>query len=129
MPNSTANDANTTSALKFPTSCITPASYFAAVNALATPPSPAWTSDDGAVMLESNLGNNKYPPCFATSPTVTIGGQSATVTYAGWVADSVAGLYQINATVPTKAAASSAAPVLVTMGGVTSQAGVTMAVQ
>jgi uncharacterized protein (TIGR03437 family) len=129
VPNSTANDANTTTALKFPTSCITPASYFAAVNALATPPSPAWTSDDGAVMLESNLGTNKYPPCFTSSPTVTIGGKSATVTYAGWVADSVAGLYQINATIPTTATASATAPVSVTMGGVTSQAGVTMAIQ
>jgi uncharacterized protein (TIGR03437 family) len=128
-PTSSANDSSVTTALKFPGSCISTGSYFAAVNALSTPPGTPWTSDDGAVILSSNLGNNKYPPCFATSPTVTIGGQSATVTYAGWVADSVAGLYQINATVPTKAAASSAAPVLVTMGGVTSQAGVTMAIQ
>jgi uncharacterized protein (TIGR03437 family) len=128
-PNSTATDANSTSTLKFPTSCISPASYFAAVNALPTPPGTPWTSDDGAVILASNIGTNKYPPCFTSSPTVSIGGKTATVTYAGWVADSVAGLYQINATISTTAAASSTAPVLVTMGGVTSQAGVTMAIQ
>jgi uncharacterized protein (TIGR03437 family) len=128
-PTSTANDSSVTTALKFPTSCITPGSYFAAVNALTTPPGTPWTSDDGAVILASNLGTNKYPPCFATSPTVTIGGQAATVTYAGWVVDSVAGLYQINATVPTKGLTAGAAAVIVTAGGVQSQAGVTMAVQ
>jgi len=128
-PNSTANDSSVTTALKFPSSCITTGSYFAAVNALTTPPGTPWTSDDGAVILTSNLGTNKYPPCFTASPTVTIGGATATVTYAGWVADSVAGLYQINATVPTKGLTAGPVPVLVTMGGVTSQTGVTLAVQ
>ena len=74
-----------------------------------------------------------YAPCFVTSPTVTIGGNAATVTYAGWVSGSVAGLYQINATVPSKATASNTAPLLVTIGSgstaVSSQAGVTMAVK
>lgn len=127
-PNSTSSDAASTTAAKFPGSCISPASYFAAVNALVPAPTTAWTSDDGAVILLSNLGTNKLPPCFTSSPSVTIGGKTATVTYAGWVADSVAGLYQVNVTVPT-VTASATAPVLVTMGGVTSQAGVTMAVQ
>jgi uncharacterized protein (TIGR03437 family) len=136
-PTSTATDANTTSALKAPGSCISPGSYFAAVNALTPAPGTPWTSDDGAVLLASNLGTNKYPPCFAISgsgsPVVTIGGQTATLTYAGWVSDSVAGLYQINATVPTSKLTAGSVPVLVTMGSgtsaVTSQAGVTLAVQ
>jgi uncharacterized protein (TIGR03437 family) len=127
-PNSTSSDAASTTVAKFPGSCISPASYFAAVNALVPAPATPWTSDDGAVILVSNLGTNKLPPCFTSSPSVTIGGKTATVTYAGWVADSVAGLYQVNVTVPT-VTASTTAPVLVTMGGVTSQAGVTMAVQ
>jgi uncharacterized protein (TIGR03437 family) len=127
-PTSTASDASVTTALKFPSSCISPANYFAAVNALATPPGTPWTDDDGAVILTTNLGTNKYPPCFAASPTVSIAGQTATVTYAGWVADSVAGLYQINATVPSKNITAGSVPVLVTAGGVTSQAGVTLAV-
>jgi uncharacterized protein (TIGR03437 family) len=136
-PTSTANDAATPTALKAPGSCISPASYFAAVNLLTPAPGTAWTSDDGAVILASNLGTNKYPPCFAISgtgsPVVTIGGQTATLTYAGWVAGSVAGLYQINATVPSKGLTAGAVPVVVTMGtgtsAATSQAGVTMAVQ
>lgn len=127
-PTSTgANTAQKTA--KAPSTCISAANYVATVNALSTPPSPTWSSADGAVIEATNLATNDYPPCFATSPTVTIEGQAATVTYAGWVADSVAGLYQINATVPTKATTNTAAPVVVTIGGVSSQAGVTMAIQ
>jgi uncharacterized protein (TIGR03437 family) len=77
--------------------------------------------------VSSVIATNKLPPCFTASPTVTIGGLAATVTYAGWVSGSVTGLYQINATVPTKAS-SGDQPVVVTMGGVSSQAGVTVAV-
>lgn len=127
-PTSTGPDTAQKTA-KAPTTCISPASYFAAVNALSPAPSTAWASDDGAIIEATNVQTDDYPPCFATNPTVTIEGQAATVTYAGWVADSVAGLYQINATVPTKATANTAAPVVVTIGGVSSQAGVTMAVQ
>jgi uncharacterized protein (TIGR03437 family) len=122
-PTSTAADAVAKSAPKAPGSCISPASYVTA-EALTSPATP-----DGAVLLASKIQTNDLPPCFASSPTVTIGGQSATVTYAGWVADSVAGLYQINATVPAKAPSGLAVPVVVTMGGVSSQAGVTMAIQ
>jgi uncharacterized protein (TIGR03437 family) len=122
-PNSTSADTASTSAAKSPGSCISQASYVTA-ETLANP-----ATDDGAVILSSKIQTNKLPPCFTTSPTVSIGGQTATVTYAGWVADSVAGLYQVNATVPTKAASGNAIPVVVTYGGVSSQAGVTMAIQ
>jgi len=44
------------------------------------------------------------------------------------VADSVAGLYQINATIPTSVSAGTAVPVVVTVGTASSPAGVTMAV-
>jgi uncharacterized protein (TIGR03437 family) len=74
------------------------------------------------------LAAKTFPPCFATSPTVTIGGKAATVSYAGFVADSVGGLYQINATVPTSVTAGTAVPVVVSVGTATSQPGVTMAV-
>jgi uncharacterized protein (TIGR03437 family) len=129
VPTSTAADTAGKSSPKAPGGCISPASYFGAVNKLATPPGTPWTSDDGAVILTSNLADNTLPPCFATAPSVSIGGETATVSYAGWVADSVAGLYQINATVPTKAASGNAIPVVVTAGGVASQTGVTMAIQ
>lgn len=61
--------------------------------------------------------------------TVTIGGQTAAVTYAGAVPGSVLGLNQVNVTVPAAAASGSAVPVVVTVNGKASQAGATLAVQ
>jgi uncharacterized protein (TIGR03437 family) len=59
----------------------------------------------------------------ANLPPVTIGGQAATVSYAGFVADSIAGLYQVNAAVPAVGSGTAAQfPVVVTMGGVTAPA-------
>lgn len=87
--------------------CMSLASYFASAN---TANSTSWTSDDGAVLLSSLILTN-YAPCFTGTSTtaltaagnvsVTIGGTVATVTYAGFVKDSVAGLYQINFTIPS----------------------------
>ncbi len=127
-PNSTAADTNSTKAAAFPGSCISPANYV--TKAGITSPATA----DGEVLLATDIATNTLPPCFATKGqvAVTIGGAAATVTYAGWVADSVAGLYQINATVPTKATAgTNSVSVTVTNGTAvaTSQAGVTMQVQ
>lgn len=122
VPNSTATDTASTTAAKFPGSCITVASYVAA-EAITTP-----ATADGAVLVSSEIQTNKLPPCFTTSPTVSIGGKAATVTYAGWVSGSVTGLYQINATIAATAP-SGDQPVLITMGGVTSQAGVTVSIQ
>lgn len=127
VPNSTAADTAGKSAAKFPTSCISVASYVTAA-ALANP-----ATADGAVLLSSDIETNMLPPCFATANqvSVTINGAAATVTYAGWVSGSVTGLYQINATIP-KTAPSGNLPVVVsvTNGKVvnTSQAGVTVAV-
>jgi uncharacterized protein (TIGR03437 family) len=84
------------------------------------------------VIDSTYLATHVYAPCFVTAPTVTINGAPATVTYAGWVSGSVAGLYQINATVPTKAVAGSN-PVQITVGtgtnAVSSQTGVTLQVK
>jgi uncharacterized protein (TIGR03437 family) len=123
IPNSTAANTVSASAAKFATSCISVASYVTAAG-LANP-----ATADGAVLNGADIQTNRLPPCFATANqvTATIGGAAATVTYAGWVSGSVTGLYQVNATVPTKATAGNL-PVLVTIGGVTSQAGVTVAV-
>ena len=60
--------------------------------------------------------------------TVSIGGQNATVLYAGSAGDEVAGLLQIDARVPLGITPSTATPVTITIGG-SSQPGVTMAVQ
>jgi uncharacterized protein (TIGR03437 family) len=60
--------------------------------------------------------------------TVTIGGVSAAVQYAGSAPGEVAGLLQVNAAVPSGIAAGTAA-VVVSVGGVPSQVGVTIAVK
>jgi len=63
------------------------------------------------------------------SVSVQIGGQAATVTYAGAAPGTMPGLFQINAQVPQNVQPGTDVPVTVTIGGSTSQAGVTMAVQ
>lgn len=59
---------------------------------------------------------------------VTIGGKPADVLYAG-TAPTLPGVTQINVRVPTGINPGSAVPVIVTIGGVSSQHGVTLAVQ
>jgi uncharacterized protein (TIGR03437 family) len=120
-PDSTATDVAVTTAAAFPASCITPASY---VTKLSLSPATI----DGTVLQAADIATGKLPPCFSkVKITVSIGGTAAAVTYAGWVADSVAGLYQINATVPAKLAAGNSQAVVVSAGTATSQLGVTMA--
>jgi hypothetical protein len=106
---------------------------------------PALSSIDGAVLQSSLLSTHRLVPCLTTNPTVKIGGVAGTVTYAGFVADTVAGLYQINVQLPAStstfypnwtpsANGTSLAgisqpvqlPVHVTLGGVTSQNNVTV---
>jgi len=59
---------------------------------------------------------------------VTIGGVPAVVQYAGSAPESIAGLLQVNAVVP-QGIATGAVPVTISVGGLVSQAGVTMAVK
>ena len=66
-------------------------------------------------------------PQAVATVTVTIGGKSASVSYAGGAPGSVAGVWQVNAQVPSGLTAG-AVPVVVTVGGVPSQQGVTITV-
>jgi uncharacterized protein (TIGR03437 family) len=109
-PNSTATSS--TGGPGFPGSCLSPAAYSTAAN-LGTN-----VTIDGAVIQSVKLGTSKFAPCLQntvgsnTLVTVTFacktGGGSIAVdtasaltgTYAGFVADSVAGLYQVNVGVP-----------------------------
>ncbi|HUB83160.1 MAG TPA: hypothetical protein VMB03_30375 [Bryobacteraceae bacterium] len=107
-----------------------------------TAPSTAWTSIDGAVIQGELLKSNILAPCMVDPIVVTFGtGSSAKtasvanggVTWAGFAAGSIAGLYQINVTIPGGVTTGSAVPVTVTITpsatGYTSQAGVTIAIQ
>jgi uncharacterized protein (TIGR03437 family) len=60
--------------------------------------------------------------------TATIGGIGATVQYAGSAPGEVAGLLQVNVVVPQGVSRAAAVPVTVSVGGIASQAGVTIAV-
>jgi uncharacterized protein (TIGR03437 family) len=63
----------------------------------------------------------------STTPTVTIGGATATLSYSG-LAPGFAGLYQVNALVPLSVSPGNALPVVLSIGNVTSNT-VTIAVQ
>jgi uncharacterized protein (TIGR03437 family) len=60
--------------------------------------------------------------------TATIGGKNATVVYAGAAPGLVTGVVQFNLQVPT-GVNGSALPIVISINGVQSQAGVTVAVQ
>jgi uncharacterized protein (TIGR03437 family) len=60
---------------------------------------------------------------------VTIGGQDAVVRYAGSAPNSVSGLLQVNVVVPQTVTPGAAVPINLSVGGVPSQSGVSIAVQ
>ena len=143
-PDSTGDNAVAGGSSAWSTDCVSIATFLNSLNAQT---SGTYTSLDGTVIQSALLNTNRLVPCVATTsanlPTVTVGGISAPVIYAGWVADTVAGLYQLNVTLPGRAAgpfltaagtmtasatltAPVQLPVVITANGVTSQAGVTM---
>jgi uncharacterized protein (TIGR03437 family) len=61
--------------------------------------------------------------------SATIGGQTANVNYCGEAPYFTAGVLQVNAQVPDSINPASSVPVTITVGGVTSQTNVTIAVQ
>jgi uncharacterized protein (TIGR03437 family) len=81
--------------------------------------SPA-SSTGSVAQTEANL---------ALPVTVTIGGVNAQVLYAGNAPEEVEGVVQINAFVPQSVIPGATLPLLVTIGGVPSQIGVTVAIQ
>ncbi|HEX3747127.1 MAG TPA: hypothetical protein VHW09_24490 [Bryobacteraceae bacterium] len=148
-PDSTAPDVASQTPASFPGSCsaislagATTPGYLQVVNTKVTgtgyvPPTPAWTAIDGAVIQSSMLKTNIFAPCMIDNVTVTFDPygtpKTADVTgggvlWAGFASGSVAGLYQVNVTIPTGTTTGSAVPVTVTINGHTSPA-VTMAIQ
>jgi uncharacterized protein (TIGR03437 family) len=61
--------------------------------------------------------------------TAQVGGVPATVTYAGGSPNEVAGLLQVNVTIPAGVATGASVPVVITVGTAASQTGVTLAVK
>jgi uncharacterized protein (TIGR03437 family) len=142
VPNSAGSNASAGSGATWSTDCVTEASFRTSLNNFA---SSSLTTLDGVIINSALLNTNRLAPCFrattdstGTPPTVTFGTVAGTVTYAGWVADSVAGLYQLNVRLPsstgsftTSAGATLSAittpvqlPVRVSQGGRNSQPGV-----
>lgn len=81
----------------------------------------------------SNSDNTLIPATPAVTPaampSVMIGGQAASVLGAVSPVGSVPGLLQLNVTVPANAPTGNGVPVIVSIGGIDSQAGVTMSVK
>jgi uncharacterized protein (TIGR03437 family) len=69
------------------------------------------------------------PPTLNNTTTVTIGTDTVSPAYAGAVPGSIAGLVQINATIPMTVTAGKTVPLLITVAGNTSPTGVTIAVK
>jgi hypothetical protein len=116
------------------------------------------TNIDGAIIQLSLIDPSRFPPCMATAtggdgsttatiPSVTIGGvavPSGNIGFAGFVDGAVAGLYQINVTLPSTVSggapqytdvsgalhnhitAATQLPVIITADAVPSQAGVSI---
>lgn len=101
-PTSTFSNAGTGSSIS-PTDCVAATSgtgnYLSALNTAA---GTTLTNIDGAVIQASLLNTGVLAPCFTTEPTVKIGGVAGTVTYAGFVPNTIAGLYQIDVQLPRR---------------------------
>jgi len=149
-PDSTAADAATNKSTLFPSACVaisntakgTPG-YLQVVNtATAGYTPPKWTTIDGAVISYGpNTLLGGLPPCMNSPVTVVIGTAPNILTlsgnsigYAGFASSAVAGLYQINATLPstlnwsngTAIVTGASYPIQVTIGGVASPATATV---
>jgi len=119
-PPSTAKDDGTVTSAVYPTSCIATAEYLKVLNGTTPPPttplggtagsalpSGTLTAIDGAVLETADIYNNVYAPCFPVASSTGVQVKFGTVTtavaasYAGFVMGSVAGLYQIDVTLPS----------------------------
>jgi uncharacterized protein (TIGR03437 family) len=86
---------------------------------------------EGATTPTSTNGqiNSKTFPRPLAASSLRVGGQAATISYLGAAPSFVAGVFQLNFTVPASAASGASVPVVLTIGGRTTQANATMAVK
>jgi uncharacterized protein (TIGR03437 family) len=122
VPDSAADNSavGTVGAAVWSTDCIGIASYQTSLNAAT---GAGLTGIDGAIIESALLNTHRMAPCLTSAgtdvPTVTVGGVSAPVQYAGWVADSVAGLYQVNIKLPGSGAGPFTSAANVSLAGIT----------
>ena len=137
-PDSKADDSVPGTGL-WPQDCASESSFLKSLNKLS---SSAAITLDGTLVATAPLAAGRLGPCMSMAvPTVTIGGQQASVTYAGWVPNSIAGAYQVNVRLPGSAGPFTTAsgtvipgpltsaaqlPVALSTGGRSSQSGVTI---
>ena len=99
-PDSTALNSSTGGSA-WSADCITPASYVSSLNSQT---GGSLTTADGLIIQGSLLNTGRLSPCILSTssivPSVTVGGVAGTVSYAGWVDGSIAGLYQLNVKLP-----------------------------
>jgi uncharacterized protein (TIGR03437 family) len=79
--------------------------------------------------VDGKLGDSSAPQPVAQPVTATVGGVSAPVMYAGGAPSLVAGLLQVNVQIPHGVTAGNAVPVVLNIGGSTTQANVTLAIR
>jgi uncharacterized protein (TIGR03437 family) len=100
-PDSSADNASAGSGPTWSADCVSLASFLTSLNTAA---GTSLTNLDGTVIQSSLLNANRLPPCVtsgsANVPSVTVGGIAGTVLYAGFVPDTVTGLYQLNVLLP-----------------------------
>jgi trimeric autotransporter adhesin len=85
-------------------------------------------TDPPGVTGSVTTGTPPFPVLAATPVSVTIGGQNAQIEYAGAAPGLVSGVLQVNVKIPTNAG-SGAVPIVVSVGGVNSQANVTVSLR
>ena len=79
--------------------------------------------------VDGKPGDAPAPLPLSQPVAATVGGVNAQVQYAGGVPGLVAGVLQVNVLVPQGVATGNSVPILVTIGGQSTQSGVTIAVQ
>jgi uncharacterized protein (TIGR03437 family) len=103
--NTAASSNNGGAGFKWSDDCVAATGSTGYTNALGSVTGVTPSTVDGLILQSSLLNTGRFVPCLDKTnqlPAVTIGGVPVSaVKYAGWVADSIAGLYQVNAILPS----------------------------
>jgi len=117
-PGAILNQNNTVNGPNNPAAAGTTVAVYMTGEGITTPPS----TTGGVANVTGSLNHPVLPV------TATVGGLAATVQYAGSAPDDVYGIMQVNITIPA-GAPSGADALLITVGSLQTQSGVTVAVQ